>query len=64
MSKCKICSKKIKSIFKDMYTCKCDGVYCSNHLHDHSCTYDMKAFHRKCLEKRLIKVKKSKIQPI
>ena len=38
--KCKICSKKIKELYVDLHTCKCSGIYCNSHIHNHECTFD------------------------
>lgn len=64
MPKCHICTKRVKKMFLDMYTCKCDFVFCSDHLHDHNCTFDMKSLQQTHLKKKMIKLKKVKITPI
>ena len=42
MPKCKVCSSKINKLFVQIYTCKCENIYCSTHMHYHGCTYDYK----------------------
>lgn len=37
-TECYICGKKIKPIYKQMYTCRCKGIFCSKHMHKHDCT--------------------------
>jgi hypothetical protein len=38
--RCKICKKKLHPLMKDVFTCKCKGIYCHNHRHSHNCSYD------------------------
>ena len=38
--KCLVCNKKLQSLMIQMYTCRCNGIYCSDHLHHHDCRYD------------------------
>ena len=38
--KCSVCSKKLQSLMIQMYTCRCNGIYCREHLHLHDCRYD------------------------
>ncbi len=39
---CNSCDKKIKQIYKDIYTCKCLNIVCSNCNATHKCNYDYK----------------------
>ena len=64
MPKCTICEKRFKRMFLDMYTCQCNLVFCSDHLHNHQCTFDMKSQHQNHLKKKMTKLKKVKINPI
>lgn len=40
-----------------MYTCKCKGKYCGNHMHDHNCTYDHLKDHKQKLKLKLPVIK-------
>ena len=61
MVRCNCCDKKVKSIFVDIQTCKCGNVYCSKHVHDHSCTFDYKSKQREKLTSELTRVTSQKI---
>lgn len=37
--KCLMCNKKLRSLMIQMYTCRCKDVFCSEHLHSHSCPH-------------------------
>ena len=62
--KCMICRRKVPTIFLDVYTCKCNNIYCPVHRNDHSCTYNYYKEHQKKLKKEnpiIIKEKMIKI---
>ena len=61
MTSCTVCNKKIKKVMKIMYTCRCQNVYCSSHLHDHDCTFDHKAEYRDQLRKEMPRVVANKL---
>jgi hypothetical protein len=44
--------------------CRCEGIYCSTHLHDHKCTFDYNKSFRDKMMKELPKVEASKIESI
>ena len=52
--RCKICDKKINSFYKQILTCKCENIFCKNHLSDHQCTYDYKKEYKKLLNKESV----------
>lgn len=54
-SKCLYCNKKFYILTK----CKCDGYYCSKHIHGHECTFNYKT-----LRNTMIKVEAQKIEKI
>ena len=54
--KCFKCNKKIKKYISDIYTCKCGSIFCPNHLHDHSCSFDHKLEHKEKLRLNLPKI--------
>lgn len=64
MTSCKICKKRIHKIMIQVYTCKCSKVYCSEHLHQHDCSFDHGKLHSEILAKKLPVVKKKKIKNI
>jgi late competence protein required for DNA uptake (superfamily II DNA/RNA helicase) len=59
--KCKKCNKKLHLLLVDMYTCKCNQLYCSNHLLDHDCTFNYINANKSKLYNLLVKVNKQKI---
>ena len=40
--KCLICKKKLKHLFIQLNTCRCNNLFCSYHKHDHNCSYNYK----------------------
>ena len=58
--KCHHCKKKLSLM---NYTCRCCNTFCPNCRlpEDHNCTFDMKTYLRKKLEKSLVKVVPDKI---
>ena len=55
MTRCKVvkCRKKIPSIYKDLYKCRCGNFYCKPHKLDHNCTYNYLEAQQKTLEKAM-----------
>ncbi len=55
MKKCNICSKKIKLIYLDLHTCKCNKIFCIDHLHfdKHNCNYDYQTNFKKKIKENL-----------
>lgn len=51
--KCLICEKKLHKLMKDLHTCRCQGIYCRQHILDHSCSFDYKKMERENLSKTL-----------
>jgi hypothetical protein len=41
-TKCEKCNKKLNDLMINIYLCRCKGIYCGKHLHDHNCTFDYK----------------------
>jgi len=37
--RCLICRKKLKDYLIAMHTCRCNGFFCSSHMHQHDCSY-------------------------
>jgi hypothetical protein len=64
MAKCIICKKKINDIIKDIYLCKCNNIYCSNHTNNHNCTYDYQNDFKKHIKNNLPLVTFEKINNI
>lgn len=62
--KCTICKKKINKVYSVISTCKCKNVFCSKHMHDHSCTFDYKEEFRVIQETKMEKVVAEKITKI
>jgi hypothetical protein len=52
MSKCSHCNKKLGLI---KFTCKCEKIFCINHLHyeAHECSFDVKSHQRKQLNSQM-----------
>lgn len=61
---CKICNKKVGSLFVDVYTCKCKNIYCKEHIHGHYCNYNYRYEYKKDLQKLLVKIEPEKISTI
>jgi hypothetical protein len=40
--KCQSCNIKLKEIYKQMYKCKCENYYCSDHRTTHECIHEYK----------------------
>ncbi len=38
--RCKKCDKKLKLAQQQIGICKCKNVYCPEHRHNHTCTYE------------------------
>ena len=51
---CTICDKKINSMYKQIFTCRCKHIFCTKHLNDHSCTYDYKTEYKKTLSNETV----------
>ena len=62
--KCQICGKKIPMYMQAVYTCKCKGVYCTDHKLNHDCTFDYKAEFREKAKERMPVIEAKKIEPI
>lgn len=53
MACCKTCKRKINKLYIDIYTCKCNQLYCGNHIHDHICIFDHKNNQQKILREKM-----------
>ncbi len=55
MAKCIICKTKISNLMIDIYTCKCNNVYCSEHINtcNHNCSYDYKNQYKEIIKDKL-----------
>lgn len=52
--KCLYCKKKINSLIKQLFTCKCGDIYCREHLIGyHNCKYDYKKEYENILKQKL-----------
>lgn len=60
-SSCNLCNKRILVVYTDIHTCKCQKMYCSNHLQNHNCDFEYQNNYRKHIEKNLPKITKQKI---
>lgn len=56
--RCKKCNVKLPSYLKQMFTCKCDNVYCSLHKLNHDCDFNYREV------KKVEKIQKSKVEQI
>lgn len=59
--RCEICQKKIAEIFIEIYTCKCEKIFCRKHKLDHNCDYNHKKNNINFLNKKLIKITTKKL---
>ena len=61
--KCSKCNKKLGLV---TYSCKCNKLFCSMHLHftEHECTFNYKSDSEKYLEKQMPKELKEKFERI
>ncbi len=59
--RCAMCHKKLGLV---NFTCKCGGLYCTQHRGDvdHQCTYDYKAEQQKSLSTLMEKVVAKKVE--
>jgi len=63
MLKCELCNKKINNMLKDLHICRCKNYYCTNHMHNHDCTFDYnKMFFEQ--NKELLEIKQKKVETI
>ncbi len=61
MFKCMICDSKLRSLTIHINTCRCSGIYCRRHLHEHNCPYDYHELYRNQVEKILVPVIAEKV---
>lgn len=57
--KCEICKRKLNRLMLQLHTCRCKGLFCSEHKHDHKCSHDFRP-----TEAELVKVIAIKIDKI
>lgn len=60
MVSCNDCKRKINKYMLDVYTCKCKLIFCSEHLHNHKCTYNHLNNNQNILKKKMPVVKSLK----
>lgn len=55
MAKCIICKKKINKTMVDIHTCKCENIYCSNHIdaNNHNCSFDYRNNYKNIIKDKL-----------
>ena len=58
-NRCSACNKKVNLLG---VRCRCKGLYCGQHIHDHACTYDFKASQRDLLRRENPIVVPSKLE--
>lgn len=46
MTKCFSCQKKLKLVIAIKSKCRCENIYCSEHLITHICKFDYKSLQR------------------
>ena len=63
-NRCNICNKKVNIMMLDRFTCRCKGVYCNLHLHDHGCNFDYNENFKEKMATELVKVEPSKVNNI
>lgn len=59
--RCEKCKRKISFMMVDVYTCKCNGLYCWEHKLNHDCSWDWLEEHKQNIEKNNPIVKREKI---
>lgn len=64
MNRCFICNKKISKFYLVLRKCKCDKIFCKNHIYNHLCSYNYYEEQEKYLKKSLSKIKTEKINKI
>lgn len=62
MSKCKSCKRKVNNFVIEIFTCKCQNIYCRHHMHAHNCTYDYKNEFKEKMKDQLPVIRADKIQ--
>lgn len=62
--KCNVCKKKIPEYMKEVYTCKCNGIYCTKHKVDHECTFDYNLEFRETMKDRMPPIIPRKLEKI
>ena len=63
MLKCKACNKRLNSMLKVMYICRCQNYYCQLHLYEHNCSFNYKHdFFEQ--NKELLEIKPKKVESI
>lgn len=53
MPSCKLCKRKISKCMVDVYKCKCNLIFCSEHLHNHKCNYNHLNDNQKILRNKM-----------
>ena len=61
MVKCKKCGGKISKLMVNIHKCRCKGIYCKQHLHDHDCTFNYNKVFQDKIAKDLAKVEPKKV---
>ena len=65
VTKCSLCSKKLKNILIEVTgKCRCGNIYCREHITNHNCNFDYKKLYEKEKKNELIVVKKTKVVKI
>ena len=57
-ARCSVCGKKLPKIMLQMYTCRCNELFCTEHKHSHKCTYDYKKHKHEPVEIKASKLDK------
>ena len=63
-ARCEACRKKLNAMMIIVNKCRCGGIYCVTHLHDHDCTFDYNKSFREKMSKELPKIEAPKIESI
>ncbi len=58
------CHKKLNIVESIKGTCRCNQIYCSEHMANHSCKFDYKAFEKEKLIKNKPQIVSNKFERI
>ena len=64
MNCCFVCKKNLKLSQLTIGKCKCQKVFCKNHIHNHKCDYNYKENHQSQLHTNLQVVEFEKVSGI
>lgn len=62
--RCLICNAKLSNLMVQMFTCRCEGIFCRKHMFEHNCQYDYVKDGREYLKQKMPLVKPEKISKL